>query len=42
MAFEHSGHLDMVQTYSDLGRSKDGGGYWISPKAPGGSAANGG
>lgn len=31
-AFGHSGLLDMVQTYTDLLTTKDGGGYWVSPK----------
>jgi len=32
-AFGHSGLLDMVKTYPDLVTVKDGGGYWVSPKA---------
>ena len=30
--FGHSGLLDMVQTYTDLLTTRDGSGYWVSPK----------
>lgn len=40
-AFGHSGLLDMVQTYPDLVTVKDGGGYWVSPKAGADTFGNG-
>ena len=41
-AFGHSGLLDMVKTYPDLVTVKDGGGYWVSPKARPDVVTNGG
>lgn len=37
-SFGHSGLLDMVQTYTCLALTKEGGGHWVSLKSKGGSA----